>query len=84
VVALNRAVAVGMSVELEQGLALIDQLRSTGKLDEYYLFHAARADILRRLDRPEEAKEAYGKALELTANEVEQAFLRRRLLELAG
>jgi RNA polymerase sigma-70 factor, ECF subfamily len=84
VVALNRAVAVGMSGELEQGLALIDQLGSTGKLDEYYLFHAARADILRRLDRPEEAKEAYGKALELTANEVEQAFLRRRLLELAG
>jgi RNA polymerase sigma-70 factor, ECF subfamily len=84
VVALNRAVAVGMSGELEQGLALIDQLGSTGKLDEYYLFHAARADLLRRLDRPEEAKEAYGKALELTANEVEQVFLRRRLVELAS
>ena len=84
VVALNHAVAVGMSGELEQGLALIDQLGSTGKLDEYYLFHAARADLLRRLDRPEEAKEAYGKALELTANEVEQVFLRRRLVELAS
>ena len=84
VVALNRAVAVGMSGELEQGLALIDQLGSTGKLDEYYLFHAARADLLRRLDRPEEAKEAYGKALELTANEVEQVFLRQRLVELAS
>jgi RNA polymerase sigma-70 factor (ECF subfamily) len=83
VVALNRAVAVGMSGELEQGLALIDQLGSTGKLDEYYLFHAARADLLRRLDRLEEAKEAYGKALELTVNEVEQVFLRRRLVELA-
>jgi RNA polymerase sigma-70 factor, ECF subfamily len=83
VVALNRAVAVGMSGELEQGLALIDQLGSTGNLDEYYLFHAARADLLRRLDRLEEAKEAYGKALELTANEVEQVFLRRRLVELA-
>jgi len=83
VVALNHAVAVGMSGELKQGLALIDQLGSTGNLDEYYLFHAARADILRRLDRPEEAKEAYGKALELTANEVEQAFLRRRLMQLA-
>ena len=82
-VALNHAVAVGMSGGLEQGLALIDQLGSTGKLDEYYLFHAARADILRRLDRPEEAKKAYGKALELTANEVEQAFLRRRLMQLA-
>ena len=82
-VALNRAVAVGMSGELEQGLALIDQLGSTGKLDEYYLFHAARADLLRRLDRLEEAKEAYGKALELTVNEVEQVFLRRRLVELA-
>jgi RNA polymerase sigma-70 factor, ECF subfamily len=83
VVALNRAVAVGMSGELEQGLALIDQLGSTGNLDEYYLFHAARADLLRRLDRLEEAKEAYGKARELTANEVEQVFLRRRLVELA-
>jgi RNA polymerase sigma-70 factor, ECF subfamily len=83
VVALNRAVAVGMSGELERGLALIDQLGSTGNLDEYYLLHAARADILRRLDRLEEAKEAYGKALELTANEVERVFLRRRLVELA-
>jgi RNA polymerase sigma-70 factor, ECF subfamily len=84
VVALNHAVAVGMSSGLEQGLALIDQLGSTGKLDEYYLFHAARADMLRRLDRREEAKEAYGRALELTANQVEQVFLHRRLVELVG
>ena len=84
VVALNHAVAVGMSGDLEQGLALIDQLGSTGNLDEYYLFHAARADLLRRLDRPEEAKEAYSRALELTTNEVEQAFLRRRLMKLAS
>ena len=84
VVALNHAVAVGMSGDLEQGLALIDQLGSTGNLDEYYLFHAARAGLLRRLDRPEEAKEAYGRALELTINEVEQAFLRRRLMKLAS
>ena len=82
VIALNHAVAVGMSSGLEQGLALIDQLGSTGKLDEYYLFHAARADILRRLDRREEAKEAYGRALELTANQIERVFLRRRLVEL--
>jgi RNA polymerase sigma-70 factor (ECF subfamily) len=73
-----------MSGELEQGLALIDQLESTGKLDEYYLFHAARADLLRRLNCPEEAREAYGRALELTANEVEQVFLRQRLMQLAS
>jgi hypothetical protein len=53
------------------------------KLDEYYLFHAARADLLRRLDRPEEAKEAYSKALELTANEGAPVFLRQRIVELA-
>jgi RNA polymerase sigma-70 factor, ECF subfamily len=84
VVALNRAVAVAMSEGLEQGLALIDQSGASGKLDDYYLFHAARADLLRRLHRPEDAAQAYRRSLELTANRIEQEYLRRRLRELLG
>jgi len=52
----------------------VDTLRSAG-LDSYYLFHAARADLLRRLGRDQEAAAAYEAALALTANPVEQAFL---------
>jgi hypothetical protein len=52
----------------------VDDLRSSG-LDGYYLFHAARADLLRRLGRDEEAAAAYDIARSLTANPVEQAFL---------
>lgn len=82
VISLNRAVAVAMSEGLSQGLMMIDELGSSGKLDEYYLFHAARADILRRLNRGQEAAEAYRRALSLTTNEVEQDYLRRRIGEL--
>ena len=49
VVALNHAVAVAMSEGLERGLAQIDEVGACGRLEEYHLFHAARADILRRL-----------------------------------
>jgi RNA polymerase sigma-70 factor, ECF subfamily len=77
VIALNHAAAVAMSGQLEEGLALIDVL----DLDRYYLFHAARADILRRMNRPTEAMEAYRKALALATNRVEQEFLERRLKE---
>jgi RNA polymerase sigma-70 factor (ECF subfamily) len=79
VIQLNHAVAVAMGEGLEQGLALMDAL--TG-LDEYYLFHAARADLLRRLQRGKEAAQAYERALALTANEVERLYLRRRLQQL--
>jgi RNA polymerase sigma-70 factor, ECF subfamily len=75
VISLNHAAAVAMSGALEQGLALMDNLN----LDRYYLFHAARADILRRMNRPAEAMEAYRKALALATNRVEQEFLERRL-----
>jgi RNA polymerase sigma-70 factor (ECF subfamily) len=75
VVALNHAAAVAMSGALAQGLKLMDNL----DLDRYYLFHAARADILRRMNRPAEAMEAYRKALALATNRVEQEFLERRL-----
>ena len=52
--------------------------------DSYYLFHASRADLLRRLKRFEEASTAYHRALDLTANRVEQNYIRSRLRELAA
>ncbi|MGH9866374.1 MAG: RNA polymerase sigma factor, partial [Candidatus Acidiferrales bacterium] len=82
VIALNQAVAVAMSDGLSQGLSMIDQLGSLDKLNGYYLFHAARADILRRLERNQEAAEAYRRALSLTTNQIEQDYLRRRLKQL--
>ena len=82
VIALNHAVAVAMSEGPERGLTLIDQLGATGDLAEYHLYHAARADLLRRLGRPTEAAEAYTRALNLAQNPVEQAYLRRRLSQL--
>jgi RNA polymerase sigma-70 factor (ECF subfamily) len=81
VVALNHAVAVAMSGDLETGLQLIDELGAAGALDRYYLFHAARADLLRRLRRWDEAAEAYRQAAELTTNRVEIEYLQRRLRE---
>ncbi len=84
VVELNRAVAVALSDGLERGLALIDGLGFAGELDSYHLYHAARADILRRLGRRQEAEEAYRRALALTANAVERRYLRRRLAELGN
>jgi RNA polymerase sigma-70 factor (ECF subfamily) len=80
VVELNRAVAVALSGRLEEGLELVDELE---ELDEYHLLHAARADLLRRLDRREDAAVAYRRALELTTNEAERRFLERRLAEVA-
>ena len=77
VVALNQAVAIAMSKGLEEGLALVDHLGASRTLDGYRLFHAARADLLRRLNRPQEAREAYHRALALTTNRVEEAYLRR-------
>jgi RNA polymerase sigma-70 factor, ECF subfamily len=80
VVLLNRAVAVALAGRVEEGLVLVDELSSLGA---YHLFHAARADLLRRLDRREEAADAYRQALALTASEVERAYFRRRLSEVA-
>ena len=82
VVALNHAVAVAMGEGLEEGLKRIDRLGESGELDEYYLFHAGRADILRRMKRFDGAAQAYRKALTLTTNRIEQDFLRRRLSEM--
>jgi RNA polymerase sigma-70 factor, ECF subfamily len=74
VVALNRAVALAEVRGPAAGLAAVDDLRSSG-LDSYYLFHASRANMLRRLGRATEAADAYATARALTANPVEQAFL---------
>jgi RNA polymerase sigma-70 factor (ECF subfamily) len=76
VVDLNRAVAVAMAEGPERGLELVQAIDG---LDDYYLFHATRADLLRRLGEP--ADEAYRRALELAPSDVERDFLRRRLLE---
>jgi RNA polymerase sigma-70 factor (ECF subfamily) len=84
VVALNRAVAVGMADGPEAGLAEVDALRDEAALAGYPYAAAARADFLRRLGRTEEARTAYEEALMLTTNEVERAFLLRRLDEIAG
>ncbi len=80
VVELNRAVAVAMADGPNAGLALVDRL--TDELNGYHLYHAARADLLRRLDRPDEAADSYRRALELTTNAHERAFLERRLREV--
>jgi RNA polymerase sigma-70 factor (ECF subfamily) len=74
IVALNRAVALAEVHGPAAGLSAVDDLRSAG-LDGYYLFHAARAALLRRLRRDEEAAAAYAIARALTTNPVEQAFL---------
>jgi predicted RNA polymerase sigma factor len=79
VVELNHAVAVAMARGLEHGLDLIDRIDG---LERYHLYHAARADLLRRASRAEEASRAYQDALELTANPAERRFLERRLKEL--
>jgi RNA polymerase sigma-70 factor (ECF subfamily) len=82
VIALNHAAAIAMAEGPERGLTLIDQLGATGHLGEYHLFHAARADLLRRLNRRTEAAEAYTRALDLARNPVEQQYLRRRLAQV--
>src|SRR5262249_32601906 len=84
VIALNHAVAIAMGVGLAAGLKRIDELGKSGALDHYYLFHAARADLLRRLHHQEEAIEAYQRAAGLATNPVERGFLKRRLRELGA
>jgi RNA polymerase sigma-70 factor (ECF subfamily) len=81
VVALNRAVAVAQTGRLDEALELIDALDG---LERYHLLHSARADMLRRLGRNDEAGEAYARALDLARNPAEQAFLRARMRELEG
>jgi RNA polymerase sigma-70 factor (ECF subfamily) len=81
VVELNRAVAVAMSEGPEAGLLLVDALETSGVLGGYHLLPATRADLLRRLDRLDEAATAYRQALELTFTDSERRYLMRRLAE---
>ena len=80
VVALNRAVAIGEVAGPDAALALVDTL----DLESYHLFHAIRADLLRRLGRKAEAAQAYEAAIARTANATERDFLQRRRLSLGG
>ena len=82
VISLNRAVAVGMVDGPQAALVLIDELATSGALDEYHLMHAARADMLRRMGSMKEAAESYRRALALVKNESERRFLERRLREM--
>jgi RNA polymerase sigma-70 factor (ECF subfamily) len=79
VIELNRAVALAEAQGPAVGLASIDRLEG---LDGYHYFHAARAELLRRLDRPTEAHEAFERALMLVRSEPERVFLERRLASL--
>jgi RNA polymerase sigma-70 factor (ECF subfamily) len=80
IVRLNRAIALAELDGPEVALAEIDPL----PLDGYHLFHAARADLLRRLGRSHQARAAYDRAIELAANTAEQAYLTRRRDQLAA
>jgi RNA polymerase sigma-70 factor (ECF subfamily) len=82
VIALNHAVAIAMSGAIEEGLQRIDDLGRTAVLRQYYLLHAARADLLRRLNRFSEAAAAYERAISLATNQIEREFLQRRLMQV--
>jgi RNA polymerase sigma-70 factor (ECF subfamily) len=78
IVELNRAAALAEAGEVDAALALTETL----ELDRYHYLHATRAELLRRLDRVEDARAAYGRALELVRSDAERAFLEQRLTEL--
>ena len=82
VVRLNRAVALGMAVSPEVGLAAADEL--VDDLSGYHLFHATRGDFLRRLGRSDEAAAAFEQASALAPTDTERRFLQRRVNELRG
>ena len=79
VVELNRAAAIAMAQGPDRGLSLIDQIEG---LDDYYLLHAARADLLRRGGRNAEAASSYRRAIDLATNPVERSFFQRRLAQV--
>jgi RNA polymerase sigma-70 factor (ECF subfamily) len=82
VVALNRAVAVGFAEGPDTGLSALEDLGAEPQLANYSYFASTRADFLRRLGRHDEARSAYREALTLCSNDVERAFLTRRIDEL--
>ncbi len=82
VIALNHAAAVAEASGAEGGLSLLDALEKQGELAGYHLLPAARAGLLARLDRREEAADAYRRALSLVSNDLERRFLERELARL--
>jgi len=84
VVALNRAVAIGFAEGPGAGLKVLDGLSDEPQLAAYSYLPSARADLLRRLGRTDEARAAYRRALALTDNAVERGFLQDRLVGLDG
>lgn len=82
VVRLNRAVALAMAEGPQAGLLAVDELAAAGELEQYHLFHATRADLLRRMGEREEAARSYAQALQLVTNDRERRYLERRLREV--
>jgi RNA polymerase sigma-70 factor, ECF subfamily len=82
VISLNRAVAVAMAQGPDAALNIIDGLATQGDLETYHLFHAARADLLRRIGSRKEAAKSYLRAIELAGNQRERTYLERRLREV--
>lgn len=82
IVVLNRAVAIAMAEGPLSGLAIVTRLAASGDLDNYHLFHAARADLLRRIGSRSEAAKSYSRALDLVTNDRERRYLQRRLREV--
>ena len=82
IVSLNRAVAVAMAHGPDQAIPIIDELESSGNLDQYHLLHATRADLYRRLGNANEAAKSYERAISIVTNESERRFLERRLSEV--
>lgn len=83
VIELNRAVAIAMADGPAAGLRLVEELENSGALAGYHLLPATRADLLRRLNRREEAVTAYREALDMTGSDVERRYLTRRLESLS-
>lgn len=83
IVRLNHAVAIAMAEGVDRGLPLIDAIAAEGELVGYHLLPAARADLLRRAARTDEAAAAYREAIALTRNQAERRYLERRLADLS-
>jgi RNA polymerase sigma-70 factor (ECF subfamily) len=82
VVELNHAVAVAMAEGPEAGLQIVERIDATKELDDYYLFHATKADLFRRLGASQSAAECYSRAISLSENIRETEYLKRRLNEV--
>lgn len=84
IVALNRAIAIGMRDGPTAGLAIVNDLLGTGVMSDYHLAHAARADLAHRAGSLDEARESYRRAIELVRQEPERRYLERRLAQITA